>query len=110
MIDGLQQPSVASSCGCRSTKAGASSTRSAIAEWTKKYDPTRLVDAPAAGPTAGVGDVHDMHVYPGPGVAEARGEAGGVLGEFGGLGLAVDGHTWNDKTWGYRGVAEHGTT
>jgi hypothetical protein len=28
-----------------------------------------------------------------------------VLGEFGGLGLGVDGHTWTDKTWGYRGTA-----
>jgi hypothetical protein len=28
-----------------------------------------------------------------------------VLGEFGGLGLGVDGHTWADKTWGYRGTA-----
>jgi hypothetical protein len=28
-----------------------------------------------------------------------------VLGEFGGLGLGVDGHTWAEKTWGYRGTA-----
>ncbi len=28
-----------------------------------------------------------------------------MLGEFGGLGLAVPGHTWVEKTWGYRGMA-----
>jgi len=28
-----------------------------------------------------------------------------VLGEFGGLGLPVPGHTWVEKTWGYRGTA-----
>ena len=28
-----------------------------------------------------------------------------VLGEFGGLGLPIRGHTWQDeKKWGYRGV------
>jgi hypothetical protein len=27
-----------------------------------------------------------------------------VLGEFGGLGLGVDGHTWNKTTWGYKGT------
>src|SRR5207245_6148042 len=26
------------------------------------------------------------------------------LGEFGGLGLGIDGHTWTNKTWGYRGT------
>ena len=28
-----------------------------------------------------------------------------VLGEFGGLGLAIKGHTWSSKTWGYKGTA-----
>ncbi len=42
-------------------------TARVIAAWTKELDPTRLVDAPAAGTTCGVGDVHDIHVYPGPG-------------------------------------------
>jgi hypothetical protein len=29
-----------------------------------------------------------------------------VLGEFGGLGLPVAGHTWVEKTWGYRGMPD----
>src|SRR5207302_1423938 len=28
-----------------------------------------------------------------------------VLGEFGGLGLAIKGHLWSDKSWGYKGAA-----
>ena len=29
-----------------------------------------------------------------------------VLGEFGGLGLKVDGHTWTKDTWGYQGTRD----
>ena len=38
-----------------------------ITEWTKELDPTRLVDCASGwNDLAGVGDVHDIHVYPGP--------------------------------------------
>jgi len=43
-------------------------------------------------------------VYPGPGSSEPEPRRAAVLGEFGGLGLGVDGHTWTNKTWGYRGT------
>jgi transposase len=48
--------------------------------------------------------VHDIHVYPGPGSPDPEPHRAAVLGEFGGLGLGVDGHTWTNKTWGYRGT------
>ena len=53
----------------------------------------------------GVGDVNDMHRYPGPGCAEAGSRSrAAVLGEFGGLGLPLAGHTWQSQAnWGYRG-------
>jgi hypothetical protein len=76
-----------------------------MAEWTKKHDPTRLVDSASGWTDRGVGDVHDIHVYPGPGSPEPEPKRAAVLGEFGGLGLGVDGHTWSKKTWGYRGTA-----
>jgi hypothetical protein len=76
-----------------------------ITEWTKKHDPTRLVDCASGWTDRGVGDVHDVHVYPGPGAPPAEKTRAAVLGEFGGLGLGVDGHTWTNKTWGYRGAA-----
>ncbi len=77
-----------------------------VTEWTKAYDPSRLVDC-ASGWTdrAGVGDVHDMHKYPGPGSFHPEPKRAAVLGEFGGLGLALPGHTWSKESWGYRGTA-----
>jgi hypothetical protein len=50
-----------------------------------------------------VGDVVDLHAYPGPGTPPLEQERSAVLGEFGGLGLPLDGHTWLDRgNWGYR--------
>jgi beta-galactosidase/beta-glucuronidase len=55
-----------------------------IVAWTKKHDPTRLVDCASGwNDHAGVGDVHDIHVYPGPGAPPVEKTRAGVLGEFG---------------------------
>jgi len=51
-----------------------------------------------------VGEISDVHRYPGPGMPEPDGRRVPVLGEFGGLGLPLSGHTWLDEgNWGYRG-------
>ncbi len=76
-----------------------------VTSWTKAYDPSRLVDSASGWTDRGVGDVHDMHNYPGPGTYAPEPHRAAVLGEFGGLGLGVDGHTWSSRTWGYRGTA-----
>lgn len=74
-----------------------------IAEWTKKLDPTRLVNSASGWTDRNVGDVHDIHSYPGPAAPPVEDSRASVLGEFGGLGLPVRGHTWQDeKNWGYR--------
>jgi hypothetical protein len=74
-----------------------------IVELIKKLDPTRLVDCASGWTDRGVGDVHDIHSYPGPGAPPVEEKRAIVLGEFGGLGLPVKGHTWhNEKSWGYR--------
>jgi hypothetical protein len=73
--------------------------------WTKRHDPTRLVNCASGWNDMKVGDVHDLHSYPGPSAPPLEEERAGVLGEFGGLGLGVDGHTWTDRTWGYQGTA-----
>ena len=45
----------------------------AVREWLKAYDPDAACQQRrAAGPITAVGDVADMHVYPGPGDAAAR--------------------------------------
>jgi len=47
--------------------------------------------------------VHDIHVYPGPASPNPEEYRAAVLGEFGGLGLPLKGHTWqSEKNWGYR--------
>ena len=75
-----------------------------LAKWTREYDPTRLVNAVSGWADRGVGDVHDWHRYPGPGSPIPEPNRSAVLGEFGGLGFKVDGHTWAGDTWGYRGM------
>lgn len=77
-----------------------------LAAWTKKHDPSRLVDSASGWTDRGVGDVHDVHVYPGPGAPPPEEKRAAFLGEFGGLGLGIDGHTWTGKTWGYRGTRD----
>jgi hypothetical protein len=77
-----------------------------IADWTRAYDPTRLVDAASGwADRPGVGDVHDLHSYPRPSAPPLEPRRAGVLGEFGGLSLGVDGHTWQKEIWGYQGTA-----
>ena len=76
-----------------------------LAKWVKELDPSRLVDDASGWADKKVGDVMDMHSYPGPGSPQSEPDRAAVLGEFGGLGLGIDGHTWTQKTWGYRGMA-----
>lgn len=77
-----------------------------ITKWTMHKDPSRLVNSASGGNFHEVGHILDLHNYPGP--VMARPEIFGtkqalVLGEFGGLGLPLEGHTWLDRdNWGYR--------
>jgi Glycosyl hydrolases family 2, sugar binding domain/Glycosyl hydrolases family 2/Glycosyl hydrolases family 2, TIM barrel domain len=74
-----------------------------VVDLIKQWDPSRLVDDASGWVDRGVGDVNDMHKYPGPGSPEPEQKRAVVLGEFGGLGLPVRGHTWQaEKNWGYR--------
>ncbi len=74
-----------------------------IAAWIKQDDPTRLVNNATGWTDKGVGDVVDIHVYPGPGMPKVEKIRAAVLGEFGGLGLPLEGHTWLPRdNWGYR--------
>ncbi|TDB65974.1 glycoside hydrolase family 2 protein [Arundinibacter roseus] len=77
-----------------------------ITEWTMKYDPSRLVNSASGGNFFPVGHIMDLHNYPAPAMPtpELFGQTQViVLGEFGGLGLPVTGHTWQQKdNWGYQ--------
>ncbi|MDR0328572.1 MAG: hypothetical protein LBI05_09790, partial [Planctomycetaceae bacterium] len=76
-----------------------------ILDWTKKLDPSRLVDGPSGWTDRGCGDMHDMHAYRGPGMFPPEENRATVLGEYGGLGLPLQGHTLieSDSNWGYGG-------
>lgn len=74
-----------------------------IADLVKQWDPTRLVNPASGWADRGCGHVHDIHAYPGPAAPPLEASRAAVLGEFGGLGLPVRGHTWQEeKNWGYR--------
>ncbi len=75
--------------------------------WLREYDPTRLVNGASGWTDHGTGDVADLHAYPGPTIPADDERRARVLGEFGGLGLPLEGHTWlNSDNWGYRSFAD----
>lgn len=74
-----------------------------ITQSIQEYDPTRLVISASGGNDFGCGHINDDHFYPGPGAPPAERDRAAVLGEFGGFGLPLQGHTWEGKgNWGYR--------
>jgi hypothetical protein len=76
-----------------------------VTEWVKKYDPSRLVNCASGWNDFPTGDVHDIHVYRGPGSPRPEEKRAAVLGEFGGLGMPISGHTWQaQRNWGYGGT------
>ena len=84
-----------------------------ITTWTMKKDPSRLVNSASGGNFHQVGHILDLHNYPGPVMAKPEifgSRQALVLGEFGGLGLPVEDHTWlNKDNWGYRTFADADT-
>ena len=73
-----------------------------VIAWTKKYDPSRLVNPASGGNHRPCGDVLDLHNYPGPGMFLFDAVRVNVLGEYGGIGLPLEGHLWQQgKNWGY---------
>lgn len=73
-----------------------------IVEWTKRYDPTRLVNPASGGNHYTCGDMLDLHNYPAPELYLYDAQRATVLGEYGGIGWVVQGHIWEpDRNWGY---------
>lgn len=62
-----------------------------ITEWTKQYDPSRLVNPASGGNHYPIGDMLDLHNYPQPDMYLYDGQRPTVLGEYGG----IDGQTRN---------------
>lgn len=74
-----------------------------IAEWTKNYDPSRLVNPASGGNHYPCGDMVDAHSYPSPPITHVYdAKRANVLGEYGGIGMIVDGHIWApDREFSY---------
>ena len=73
-----------------------------IVEMTKKLDPTRLLNPASGGNFYQCGDILDLHHYPEPKMVLYDPTRATVLGEYGGIGRKVEGHTWvKDQGWGY---------
>ena len=73
-----------------------------IAEWTKSYDPSRLVNPASGGNHYACGDMLDLHNYPAPDMYLYDGARANVLGEYGGIGLVLKEHLWEpNRNWGY---------
>lgn len=76
-----------------------------INDMIKRYDPSRLVNPVSGWSLRPCGDIYDIHSYQTevtiPPVATDRAS---VLGEYGGIGLPVEGHLWNPemRNWGYQ--------
>ena len=76
-----------------------------IYAWVSTLDTTRLIGGPSGGNYFPVGDTRDYHKYPGPEMPPEDKDRALILGEFGGLGLPIEGHLWQqDKNWGYRNL------
>ncbi|TFF85556.1 MAG: beta-galactosidase [Promethearchaeota archaeon] len=75
-----------------------------VTEFIRNKDPTRLIDSASGYNDKKVGDIKDIHKYPGPKLPKLEEERVAVLGEFGGLGLKIEDHIWREKkfNWAYR--------
>ncbi len=75
----------------------------AVVEFTRAQDPTRLINMSSGGNwEPDCGDVIDNHHYPYPAMYLWETTMANVLGEYGGIGLPVEGHLWQtDRNWGY---------
>lgn len=86
-----------------------------LTKWLKGLDPSRLVDG-HTGENLYSGspkeldkkwpdsDLVDIHNYPPPAMPPRLPGKASVLGEYGGIGVFIDGHIWNDLAaagWGY---------
>lgn len=73
-----------------------------VVEWTESYDPSRLVNPASGGNHRACGSIMDLHHYPHPMMFLNDPLRVNVLGEYGGIGLPLEGHLWKkDQNWGY---------
>ena len=73
-----------------------------ITAYTEVIDDSRLINPASGGNFRLCGDILDLHHYSEPAMVLYNKDYVNVLGEYGGIGLVVDGHIWQpDRNWGY---------
>lgn len=74
-----------------------------VVQFTRQQDPHRLINAASGGNfRLCSGDILDLHHYPHPNLFLYHENYVNVLGEYGGIGLPLEGHLWQtDRNWGY---------
>ena len=82
-----------------------------VVDLTREWDGSRLINMASGGNwiSGGVGDILDSHHYPEPKMRIWDEALVNVLGEYGGIGLSLEGHNWivSEKNWGYGGLKEN---
>jgi hypothetical protein len=63
----------------------------------RSIDPSRLVNQASGNNWEGAGQILDVHSYPPPGCPSSNSQIL-ACGEFGGIGLNIPGHVWNNGT------------
>ncbi|SFO29616.1 Glycosyl hydrolases family 2, TIM barrel domain [Chitinophaga sp. YR627] len=90
-----------------------------VTEWVKSLDHSRIVNGHSGellyvndklrspSPDAyASSDIIDIHAYPNPRKPTFESNKASVIGEFGGIGVPIEGHIWDDLQtgWGYDGL------
>ena len=79
----------------------------AAAEYAHRLDPSRIIDHASGWHDQKVGKLQSLHVYFRPyHFKKDRLGRAVALTEFGGYTLAVPGHTWGEKRFGYKGFRD----
>ena len=73
-----------------------------ICERLRRADDTRPIDHASGWFDQGLGDLNSRHIYFSKVAIKSDGRVSAVT-EFGGYALAVEGHTWGERGFGYRG-------
>jgi len=80
-----------------------------VVKFTRSQDDTRLINESSGGNYFLAGDIVDVHHYPCPAMNAFEATKVNVLGEYGGIGLPVEGHLWNPESfWGYNKLLADG--
>ena len=79
-----------------------------VTESVMALDPSRLVTCASGWHDANVGHILDHHSYPHPAAPAPTPTRAAVCGEYGGIGMRVEGHMWDPDSWGYT-MVDNGT-